>query len=53
MLFLNYGWHFVEKAFLALQLVERVNDVLHSPEQSQGEDHFDNAVKPTASKSVN
>ena len=41
MLFLNYGWHFIEKPFLAVELVERVNSVLHTPERSQGEDHFD------------
>ena len=32
MLFLNYGWHFIEKPFLAAKLVERVNDMLHSPD---------------------
>ena len=41
MLFLNYGWHFIEKPFLPAKLVERVKDVLCTPERSQGEDHFD------------
>ena len=41
MLFLNYGWHFIEKPFLAAELVARVNTVLHTPLRSQGEDHFD------------
>ena len=46
MLFLNYGWHFIEKPFLAAKLVERVNDILHTPERSQGEDHFDDRIDP-------
>jgi two-component system cell cycle sensor histidine kinase/response regulator CckA len=41
MLFLNHGWHFIEKPFLADKLVERVKEVLHTPERSQGDDHFD------------
>ena len=46
MLFLNHGWHFIEKPFLPAQLVARVNEVLHTPERSQGDDGFDNRVKP-------
>ena len=49
MLFLNHGWHFIEKPFLPAELVERVNEVLHSSERSQGDDHFDTRVKPEAS----
>jgi two-component system, cell cycle sensor histidine kinase and response regulator CckA len=45
MLFLNYGWHFVEKPFLPVKLLERVNDVLHSPERSQGDQDFDTRVE--------
>jgi DNA-binding NtrC family response regulator len=45
MLFLNHGWHFIEKPFLSHQLVARVNEVLHTPERSQGDDHFDNRIK--------
>jgi len=41
MLFLNYGWHFIRKPFLASALLERVNDVLHSSTLEQGTDHFD------------
>jgi two-component system cell cycle sensor histidine kinase/response regulator CckA len=41
MLFLNYGWHFIRKPFLASALLERVNDVLHSSVREQGTDHFD------------
>ena len=48
MLFLNHGWHFIEKPFLPAQLVKRVNEVLHTPESSQGDDHFDTRIKPKA-----
>jgi DNA-binding response OmpR family regulator len=41
MLFLNYGWHFIRKPFLATALLARVNDVLHSTVSEQGTDHFD------------
>lgn len=41
MLFLNHGWHFIQKPFLASSLLVRVNDVLHSDVEEQGEDHFD------------
>ena len=29
MLFLNHGWHFIEKPFVSYELVARVNEVLH------------------------
>ena len=45
MLFLNYGWHFIEKPFLPAKLIERVNDILHTPERSQSDDHFDTRIK--------
>jgi two-component system, cell cycle sensor histidine kinase and response regulator CckA len=46
MLFLNYGWHFIEKPFLPAQLVARVNDLLHTAERSQGDAHFDTRNEP-------
>jgi DNA-binding NtrC family response regulator len=49
MLFLNHGWHFIEKPFLPSQLVARVNELLHTPERSQGDDHFDTSIKPDKS----
>jgi DNA-binding NtrC family response regulator len=49
MLFLNYGWHFIQKPFLPVKLVEKVNDILHTPCRSQGEDHFDTRIKPHTS----
>jgi two-component system cell cycle sensor histidine kinase/response regulator CckA len=48
MLLLNHGWHFIEKPFLPSALVQRVNEVLHTPERSQGDDHFDDRIQPTA-----
>ena len=51
MLFLNHGWHFIEKPFLAAELVTRVNEVLHTPERSQGYAHFDNRIKSKVSGS--
>ena len=48
MLFLNHGWHFIEKPFLTAQLLQRVNEVLHTPERSQGDDHLDNRIEPKA-----
>jgi two-component system cell cycle sensor histidine kinase/response regulator CckA len=49
MSFLNHGWHFIEKPFLSAQLVARVNEVLHTLDLSQGDDHFDTRIKPKAS----
>jgi len=36
---LNHGWSFMEKPFLSAQLVQRVNEILHSPELSQEDAH--------------
>ena len=52
MLLLNHGWHFIEKPFLPAALVKRVNEVLHTPERSQGDDGFDNRIQPKASVSL-
>ena len=49
MLFLNQGWHFIEKPFVTYELVARVNEVLQSQERSQGTAHFDTRVKPKTS----
>jgi two-component system, cell cycle sensor histidine kinase and response regulator CckA len=46
MLFLNYGWHFIEKPFLPSKLIEKVKEILHTPERSQGDDHFDTRIEP-------
>ena len=41
MLVLNYGWDFIEKPFVAAQLVARVNEVLFEEIRDQGTNHFD------------
>jgi two-component system cell cycle sensor histidine kinase/response regulator CckA len=42
LLVLNYGWAFIQKAFVPTKLVEMVTDVLHSPNRSQlGGQEFD------------
>jgi two-component system cell cycle sensor histidine kinase/response regulator CckA len=41
MLVLNYGWYFIDKPFVAAQLVARVNEVLNEEMRGQGTDHFD------------
>jgi two-component system, cell cycle sensor histidine kinase and response regulator CckA len=40
LLVLNYGWYFIHKPFVPKGLLERVNDVLHGRDRSQGTDHF-------------
>jgi two-component system cell cycle sensor histidine kinase/response regulator CckA len=41
MLFLNYGWHFIEKPFVPVQLVAKINEILNEELRDQGTDHFD------------
>jgi len=41
LLVLNYGWQLITKPFVPTLLREKVDDVLHSPDRSQGTDHFD------------
>jgi two-component system, cell cycle sensor histidine kinase and response regulator CckA len=40
LLVLNYGWYFIQKHAIATVLVERVNEVLHTPRRDQGTDRF-------------
>ena len=40
-LVLNYGWHFIRKPFVPVQLVAKINEVLDSDTRDQGTDHFD------------
>jgi DNA-binding response OmpR family regulator len=40
-LVLNYGWHFIRKPFVPVQLVAKINEVLVSDTRDQGTDHFD------------
>jgi two-component system cell cycle sensor histidine kinase/response regulator CckA len=44
LLILNYGWHLIKKPFVPSLLREKVNSVLHTPDRSQGTDHFDTSV---------
>jgi DNA-binding NtrC family response regulator len=41
MLFLNYGWHYIEKPFVASVLVSKVRDILHGETREQATDRFD------------
>lgn len=41
LLVLNYGWAFIEKPFVAEKLLKMIDVVLHSPDKSQGSDHYD------------
>lgn len=42
LLVLNYGWAYIQKPFVAVKLVQMVNDVLHSKNRSQlGGQEFD------------
>jgi len=41
MLVLNYGWYFIQKPFVAVQLVAKINEVLDEAMRDQGTDHFD------------
>lgn len=44
MLVLNHGWHFIQKPFVPVQLVAKINEVLSSEVRDQGTDHFDNRM---------
>jgi two-component system cell cycle sensor histidine kinase/response regulator CckA len=44
MLFLNHGCYFIEKPFVPVQLVVKVNEVLHGEMRDQGTDHYDMRV---------
>jgi DNA-binding NtrC family response regulator len=42
LLVLNYGWAYIQKPFVALKLVQMINDVLHTRNRSQlGGQEFD------------
>jgi DNA-binding NtrC family response regulator len=52
MLVLNYGWHFIQKPFVAVTLVAKINEILHEELRDQGTDHFDTRkeIGPKASR---
>jgi DNA-binding NtrC family response regulator len=41
LLVLNYGWHFIQKPFVAELLLEKVKGILVSVTPEQGTDHFE------------
>jgi DNA-binding NtrC family response regulator len=41
LLVLNYGWAYIEKPFMMQKLLSMVNDVLHTPDRSQGSRGYD------------
>jgi DNA-binding NtrC family response regulator len=41
LLVLNYGWHYMEKPFLASVLVKKIKDVLRGETREQSTDRFD------------
>jgi two-component system cell cycle sensor histidine kinase/response regulator CckA len=45
MLVLNYGWYFIQKPFVAVQLVAKINEVLGEEMRDQGTDHFNTRRK--------
>jgi DNA-binding NtrC family response regulator len=51
LLVLNYGWAFIEKPFVPAKLMQMVDNVLHTPDKSQGSHQYDtkaDAGKPEA-----
>ena len=50
MLVLNYGWYFIDKPFVAAQLVAKINEVLREELRDQGTDHFDTRKKSELSR---
>jgi DNA-binding NtrC family response regulator len=49
LLVLNYGWALIRKPFLTVKLLEMVHGVLHTPDKSQGSDHYDTRKDPDKS----
>ena len=41
MLVLNYGWHFIQKPFVAVTLVAKIDEILNEELRDQGTDRFD------------
>jgi DNA-binding response OmpR family regulator len=49
LLVLNYGWHYIEKPFVASVLVNRIKDVLRGETREQTTDRFDTLKVPRRS----
>ena len=49
LLVLNYGWHYIEKPFVASVLVNKIKDVLRGETREQSTDRFDILKEPRRS----
>ena len=49
LLVLNYGWHYIEKPFVASVLVSKIKDVLRGESREQSTDRFDTLKVPRRS----
>ena len=49
LLVLNYGWHYIEKPFVASVLVSKIKDVLRGETREQSIDRFDTLKDPRRS----
>jgi DNA-binding NtrC family response regulator len=49
LLLLNYGWHYIEKPFVASALVSKIKDILRSETREQTTDRFDTLKEPRRS----
>jgi DNA-binding NtrC family response regulator len=49
LLVLNYGWHYIEKPFVASLLVGKIKDVLRGETREQSTDRFDTLKAPRRS----
>jgi DNA-binding NtrC family response regulator len=46
LLVLNYGWHYIEKPFVASVLVNKLKDILRGETREQAADRFDTLKEP-------
>jgi hypothetical protein len=46
LLVLNYGWHYIEKPFVASVLVGKLKDILRGETREQSTDRFDTLKEP-------
>jgi DNA-binding NtrC family response regulator len=51
LLVLNYGWHYIQKPFVATVLVSRIKDILRGEIREQSPDRFDTLKVPRKSVS--
>jgi DNA-binding NtrC family response regulator len=46
LLVLNYGWHYIEKPFVASALVSKIKEILRGETREQATDRFDTLKEP-------